>query len=74
MNQTKVTFKTFLAWKKRKVRVSCSYLMELFVFTFSTDKACFFRILQRLEKIEAGLSAKAKREADFKQGRTTGVS
>ncbi|TPP42959.1 Zinc finger CCCH-type-containing 15, partial [Fasciola gigantica] len=46
MNQTKVTFKTFLAWKKRK----------------------------RLEKMEAGLSAKAKREADFKLGRTAGIS
>ncbi|VDP75586.1 unnamed protein product [Echinostoma caproni] len=46
MNQTKVTFKTFLAWKKRK----------------------------RVEKMEAGISAKAKREADFKQGRTAGIS
>ncbi|THD28795.1 Zinc finger CCCH domain-containing protein 15 [Fasciola hepatica] len=29
---------------------------------------------ERLEKMEAGLSAKAKREADFKLGRTTGIS
>ncbi|TGZ72826.1 hypothetical protein CRM22_001852 [Opisthorchis felineus] len=45
LNQTKVTFKTFMEWKKRK----------------------------RAEKMELGRTAKLKREADFKQGRTAGV-
>lgn len=46
LNQTKVTFQTFLAWKKRK----------------------------RLEKQAANQAEKDKRQADFKQGRTIGIS
>ncbi|CAL8105604.1 unnamed protein product [Calicophoron daubneyi] len=46
MNLTKVTFNTFLDWKKRRKR----------------------------EKLEQGRTAKAKREADFIQGKTAGIS